>query len=517
MSASAGTSAAAGGVPVASPGSGQAPLLEMRRIAKSFSGVPVLRGVDFTVNQGEIVCLLGENGAGKSTLMKILAGVHTEYEGQIFLDGTPVRFRSTEDAAEHGVGIVFQEFNLCPNLSAMENLFLGNEVRNRLGLINYPEMYRRAQKAFSELGVVIDPAALVKKLTVAPQQMIEIAKALAHQTRLLIMDEPTAPLAGAEIDRLFKLMKELQARGVAIVFISHKLNEVLYITNRVVCLKDGEKSGEILTKDANEDKLVSMMVGRELDRMYSRRKGKPQSGTVLEVRNLSGPPRIRDVSFAIRRGEIVGLAGLQGAGRTEVARLIIGAEKKTAGRLILNGSPVNIRHPVDAVRNHIGYVSEDRKRLGLVVNMTVRENTTMTIHNRVRNAFGLISAARENEVTDRYVQMFKTKISSREQALKNLSGGNQQKVVLAKWLAINPQVLILDEPTRGIDVGAKAEVHKIIADLADQGVAILMISSELPEVLHVSDRILVMHEGRLTGEFTREQANEEVIMKAAVS
>jgi ABC-type sugar transport system ATPase subunit len=493
------------------------PLLVMEKITKDFSGVKVLKGVDFSLNRSEIVCLLGENGAGKSTLMKILAGVHTEYGGRIYIDGQPVRFRSTEDAGSHGVGIVFQEFNLCPNLSAMENLFLGNEIRNKIGFIDYSEMRRRAQKSFAALGVVIDPGALVRDLTVAPQQMIEIAKALAHNTRILIMDEPTAPLAGAEIEHLFKLMNELKARGVSIVFISHKLNEVLRMTDRVICLKDGENSGEVLTKNTTEDGLVSMMVGRELDKMYSRRKGKPAEDVVLAVRNLSGPPRIRNVSFQIRRGEIVGLAGLQGAGRTETARLIIGAEKKTGGSILLNGKSVNIRHPVDAVANHIGYVSEDRKKLGLVVNMTVRENSTMTIHKKVLNGLGLISRPKENAVTDRYVQMLKTKISSREQALKNLSGGNQQKVVLAKWLAINPQVLILDEPTRGIDVGAKAEVHKIIAELADQGVAILMISSELPEVLHVSDRILVMHEGRLTGEYSREEANEEVIMKAAVS
>jgi ABC-type sugar transport system ATPase subunit len=493
------------------------PLLEMRGISKSFSGVSVLRKVDFSVRAGEIVCLLGENGAGKSTLMKILCGVHTEYEGEILLEGKPVRFRSTEDAAEHGIGIVFQEFNLCPNLSAMENLFLGNEVKNRLGLVDYGEMRRRADKAFRALGVAIAPDVLVQNLTVAPQQMIEIAKALAHNTRLLIMDEPTAPLAGAEVEQLFKLMLDLKGRGVSIVFISHKLNEVLRITDRVICLKDGENSGEVPTKETSEQGLVSMMVGRELDRMYSRRKGSAGEEVVLEVRHLSGPPRIRDVSFQIRRGEVVGLAGLQGAGRTEVARLLIGAEKKTAGEVLLNGKAVNIRHPVDAVRNRIGHVSEDRKRLGLILNMSVRENNTMTIHRAILNGVGLISRAKENAVTDRYVGMLKTKIASREQAIRNLSGGNQQKVVIAKWLAIKPQVLILDEPTRGIDVGAKAEVHKIIAELADEGVAILMISSELPEVLHVSDRILVMHEGRLTADVAREEASEEVLMKAAIS
>ncbi len=503
--------------PGSAASSGNVPLLEMRNISKSFGSVSVLRNIHFTVFPGEIVCLLGENGAGKSTLMKILAGVHTEYDGEIFIDGKPVRFRSTQDAADHGIGIVFQEFNLCPNLSAMENLFLGNEVRNRFGFLRYGEMRRRAAKAFSNLGVTIDPTTLVSNLTVAPQQMIEIAKALAHDTRLLIMDEPTAPLAGAEIEHLFRLMNELKSRGVAIVFISHKLNEVLRMTDRVICLRDGENSGEVATNQTTEDGLVSLMVGRELDRMYSRRKGQPGSDVVLDVRNLSGPPRIQNCTFQIRKGEIVGLAGLQGAGRTELARLIIGAERKIAGDIRLNGKQVEIRHPVDAVSHQIGYVSEDRKRLGLVLNMVVRENSTLTIHRDILNKFRLISRSKENTVTDKYARMLKTKISSREQPVKNLSGGNQQKVVIAKWLAIKPQVLILDEPTRGIDVGAKAEVHKIIADLADQGVAILMISSELPEVLHVSDRILVMHEGRLTADIPRDQANEEVLMKAAVS
>ena len=335
------------------------------------------------------------------------------------------------------------------------------------------------------------------------------------------MDEPTAPLAGAEIEHLFKLMNELKAHeGFRLFFyFAYKLNEVLRMTDRVVCLKDGENSGEVLTKDTNEDGLVSMMVGRELDRMYSRRKGQAGSDVVLDVKlNLSGPPRIKNATFQIRRGEIVGLAGLQGAGRTELARLIIGAEKKTAGSIVLNGIAVDIRHPVDAVRNPIlGMSRRIGKKLGLILNMSVRENSTMTIHRKILNAMGLISRPKENTVTDKYVGMLKTKISSREQAIKNLSGGNQQKVVIAKWLAIKPQVLILDEPTRGIDVGAKAEVHKIIADLADEGVAILMISSELPEVLHVADRILVMHEGRITADIPRDQANEEVLMKAAVS
>ncbi len=492
------------------------PLLEMRKITKGFPGVQALRAVDFSIGQGEIVCLLGENGAGKSTLMKVLTGVYTEYQGQIVLDGTPVRFRNTREAAEHGISIVFQEFNLCPNLSAMENLYLGNEVRNRYGFLSYGMMRRKAQEAFANLRADIDPEALVKNLGVAQQQMIEIAKALSHPTRILIMDEPTSALAETEVRNLFAMMRELRGRGMSIVFISHKLSEVLEICDRVVCLKDGENSGQAATSSVNEDGLVSMMIGREIDRIYSRRHGAATEQVVLEVRGLSGAPLIDDISFQLHRGEILGLAGLIGAGRTEVARLIMGADRKSAGAILIDGHEVAINHPADAVALGIGYASEDRKTLGLVLPMTVRENVTLSIHGRILNRLGLISGPIENGIVDDYIGRLQIKVSSREQLARNLSGGNQQKVVLAKWLATEPRVLILDEPTRGIDVGAKAEVHRIIAELADQGMAILLISSELPEILHVCDRVLVMSEGRLAADLSRTEASEDSIMKAAV-
>ena len=492
-------------------------LLEMRDISKSFPGVQALKRVNFAARPGEIVCLLGENGAGKSTLMKILTGVYPADAGRILLEGRPLRLHSTREAFDHGISVVFQEFNLCPNLSAMENLSLGNEARGRWGLLSYRRMRERAEAAFQSLRIAIHPEALVKDLGVAQQQMIEVAKALAHHTRILIMDEPTSALADQEIRNLFAIMRDLKSRGISIVFITHKLNEVLEISDRVVCLKDGENSGEVETQLATEDALVAMMVGRELDRLYARRKGRPSDEVAFEARGLSGPPMIDRVSFQLRKGEIVGLAGLIGAGRTELARLIIGAEKKTSGAILLNGHEVAVDHPADAVAQGVAYASEDRKTLGLILPMTVRENVTMSVHRGIRNRFGLISARRENEITDRHVGRLQIKVSSREQVARNLSGGNQQKVVLAKWLAIQPRVLILDEPTRGIDVGAKAEVHKIIADLADQGVAILMISSELPEILRVCDRVLVMHEGRLTADLPRDQADEETIMRAAIS
>jgi ABC-type sugar transport system ATPase subunit len=449
--------------------------------------------------------------------MTILTGVYAPDQGTIRYEGEPLHLRNTHDAADRGINIVFQEFNLCPNLSAMENLFLGNEQTIGLGFLSYPRMRAKALVAFGNLRTPIDPEAIVRHLGVAQQQMIEVAKALAHPTKVLIMDEPTSALAENEVRNLFRIMRELKAKGVAIVFISHKLNEVLEISDRVVVLKDGQNSGEIETRAATVDRLVSMMVGRELAALYSRRQAEAAREYAMEVRGLSGPPMIRDVSFVLRKGEILGLAGLIGAGRTEVARLLIGAEHKSAGKIFLNGLEARIEHPRDAVRQGIGYASEDRKHFGLVLPMTVRENSTMCIHGDVLNRLGLISARLENAVTDKYIGVLRTRVSSREQVTRNLSGGNQQKVVLAKWLAIRPKVLILDEPTRGIDVGAKAEVHKIITELADAGVAIIVISSELPEVLHLADRILVMHEGRVTGELSREEATEESIMKAAVA
>ena len=491
-------------------------LVEMRNISKRFGGVQALKKVSFSIRKGEIVCLLGENGAGKSTLIKILAGVYPANDGTISFDGESVRFKNTRDAYDRGISIVFQELNLCPYLSVMENLFLGNEVQ-RWSIVSYRRMREKAEQVFSNLKTRINPSLLVKDLGIAQQQMIEVAKALSYHTKILIMDEPTSALAENEIQNLFKIVRNLKSKGVSIVFISHKLKEVLEISDRIVCLKDGENSGEVETGATDENRLVSMMVGRELDHMYTRRKGEPSAEVVFEVNNLSGPPSIKDVSFQLRKGEIVGLAGLIGAGRTELAMLIVGAKKKKSGRFSLNGREVTIKHPADALANRIAYLSEDRKALGLILSMTVRENTTMSIHQRIRNRFGFIRAAEESRVTEKYIQLLQTRLYSQDQRTRDLSGGNQQKVALAKSLAIEPQVLILDEPTRGIDVGAKAEVHKLIADLADAGVAILMISSELPEILHVADRVLVMHEGRLTANLQKPEANEEAIMKYAIA
>lgn len=491
-------------------------LVEMRGISKRFPGVRALRDVNLRIRRGEILCLLGENGAGKSTLMKILTGVYKPDGGTILVDGKPVVLVSPRDAYARGINIIFQEFNLCPNLSAMENVFLGNENRGPQGLFSYRTTRKRTEELFSRLKIDIDPRVRVERLGVAQQQLIEISKALAQDTKLLIMDEPTSALADTEIENLFGIMRDLKSRGISIVFISHKLDEVLAITDHIVVLRDGENIGDIATSEADESTLITMMVGRDLDNLYTARKDRPDGDPVVEVKHLSGPPNIRDVSFFIRKGEIVGLAGLVGAGRTELAKLIIGAVRKERGEIVLFGKPVEINSPADAVGAHVAYLPEDRKNLALVLRMTTRENITMSIHKRIRGLFKLISAAKERTICDLYIENLRVKVSSREQRLETLSGGNQQKVVIAKALAGEPWFLILDEPTRGIDVGAKAEVHAIIADLADQGVAVLVISSELPEILHLSDRILVMHEGRITADIAREDADQERIMRAAI-
>jgi ABC-type sugar transport system ATPase subunit len=491
-------------------------LVEMLGISKRFPGVQALNNVTLRIGHGEILCLLGENGAGKSTLMKILTGVYKPDNGQILFGGKPLSLTSPRDAYERGINIIFQEFNLCPNLSAMENVFLGNENRGPQGLFSYKITRRRAEDFFSRLKTNIDPRTLVGTLGVAQQQIIEISKALAYDTKLLIMDEPTSALADTEIENLFEIMRGLKSRGISIVFISHKLEEVLAITDRIVVLRDGENSGDIATAEADEGTLITMMVGRELDRFYAPRQLRPSSEVAVEIRHLSGPPNIHDVSFFIRKGEIVGLAGLVGAGRTELAKLIIGAVRKDSGTVIISGETADIRSPADAVAARIAYLPEDRKNLALVLGMTTRENITMSIHDRIRGLLNLISAAKERVVSDLYIGNLRVKVSSREQRVETLSGGNQQKVVIAKALAGEPRFLILDEPTRGIDVGAKAEVHAIIAALADQGVAVLVISSELPEILHLSDRVLVMHGGRITADMERQDADQEIIMRAAI-
>jgi ABC-type sugar transport system ATPase subunit len=493
-------------------------LVEMKGITKQFPGVLALNNVDFTVQQGEILGLVGENGAGKSTLMKILTGVHHPDAGEIYYHGERLVLKNTGDAYRQGISIIFQEFNLCPNLSAMENIFLGKEMTSKgTGLISYRKTREEAKKFFRRLKIDIDPETEVRKLGVAKQQMVEIAKALSYDTQLLVMDEPTSSLAISEVENLFDIVRDLKAHGISVVFISHKLDEMLEITDRILVLRDGMNAGELTTAEASKDRVISLMVGRELNHFFTERKAALEQKVIFEVNHLSGPPNTKDVSFQLHQGEILGLAGLMGAGRTELAKLLIGAEKKTAGTTILNNREIQIDSPVTAVDYGIAYLPEDRKNLALILPMTTQENLSMSIHKKIKNLLNFIDRKQEVAICNQYVDRLQIKISSLKQVVKNLSGGNQQKVVIGKWLATNPVVLILDEPTRGIDVGAKAEVHRIITELADEGVSILLISSELPEILHISDRILVMHDGRITANLSREEADQETIMKAAVN
>jgi len=491
-------------------------LLEVKGLVKSFPGVRALDGVDFTVRAGEIVGLLGENGAGKSTLVKTLAGVYRPDAGEIFYQGRRAGFSSIQEAQAAGVTLIFQELNNCPNLPPLDNLFLGREIRRRGSpLLDYRAMRAKARELFEHLGIHIDLDVDMSRLSTAVQQMIEIAKALLNDVKLLVMDEPTSSLTDREAERLFKVIRELKQRGTAVVFISHKLNEVFAITERIVVLRDGRNAGEVNSRTGTMADLITAMVGRELAAAAPHRQVE-LGPEVLRVEGLSGPPHVEDVSFSLRKGEILGFAGLIGAGRTETARMLIGAGIRTRGRVFLDGKEVHIRSPREAVEHGIAYVPEDRKVQALVLAMSVRENLTLAIHRSLRRLWLFLSRRKEAAIVADYTRALRIKVSSSEQVVNTLSGGNQQKVVLAKWLATKPRILILDEPTRGIDVAVKAEVHRMISELAAQGVSILLISSELPEILALSDRVLVMDTGRVKRVIERSDATQETIMSAAL-
>lgn len=491
-----------------------APVLEMRGIAKAYPGVVALHSVDFSVRPGEVHALIGENGAGKSTLMKILAGADTKDSGQIFIDGKESHIDTPQEAMRLGVSIIYQEFNLVPYMNAAENIFLGREPASVVpGLIDFGRMYSDAEKIIDELGVALDVRTPMNHLSVAQQQMVEIAKATSRKSRIIAMDEPSATLTDHELENLFGLIRRLKAEGVSIIYISHRLEEIFEIADRVTVLRDGEL---VATKDiaeTNRADIIRMMVGRELSDSIPKIAAEARD-VALEVRNLNRAGVLHDINFQVRSGEILGIAGLVGAGRTEVARAIFGADPIDSGQIIMNGKPVTIHSPRRAISLGIGLVSEDRKALGLVLGMAVRENISLA-NLGVLSRLGFIKRRKEREIAESYVKDVLIKTPSIEQAVQNLSGGNQQKVVLAKWLFTKSKVLIFDEPTRGIDVGAKTEIYQLMNRLAAQGVAIIMISSELPEVLGMSDRTLVMHEGRIAGELSGKDATQERIMGLA--
>ncbi len=493
---------------------GLMPVLEMRGIAKSYPGVVALSGVDFSVLPGEVHALIGENGAGKSTLMKILAGADTKDAGNILIDGAEVRIDNPHEAMRLGVSIIYQEFNLVPYMNAAENIFLGREPASVIpGVIDFGRMYADAEKIIDELGVAVNVRAPMNRLSVAQQQMVEIAKATSRKSRIIAMDEPSATLTDHELENLFALIRRLKADGVSIIYISHRLEEIFEIADRVTVLRDGALVATKEVADTDRADIIRMMVGRELGETFP--KQQIEAGPVaLQVKNLTRTGALEDVSFSVKQGEILGIAGLVGAGRTEVARAIFGADPIDSGQILIYGKPVEIRSPRHAISLGIGLVTEDRKALGLVLGMAVRENISLANLN-ILTRLGFIRRGREREVAEGYVEDILIKTPSIEQAVQNLSGGNQQKVVLAKWLFTKSRVLIFDEPTRGIDVGAKTEIYQLMNRLAESGAAIIMISSELPEVLGMSDRILVMHEGRLAGELSRNEATQERIMHLA--
>jgi len=498
------------------PSTQDAPLLAMRGIDKSFPGVHALKSVDLALGAGEVLALLGENGAGKSTLIKVLSGAHLPDAGEIRILGAPVSIRSPIDARRAGVGVIYQEFNLVPSLTVRENIFLGQE-KTTAGFIRRREEQHRVGQLFDRIGVAVSPDALCGDLSVAHQQVVEIAKALSLDARILVMDEPSATLTPQEVERLFEVIRDLKAQGIGIIYISHRIDEIFQIADRVMVLRDGEHVDTRPIGEVTRDSLIEMMVGRTLENEFPKEHialGDPR----LVVRGLTSGRKVRDVSFQVRRGEVLCLTGLVGAGRTETARLIFGADRPDAGSVELDGRTLDIRSPRDAIRSGIGLLTEDRKSHGLVLVRSVRENFSLPSLSSHMSRLGFVTQRREREALGGYVDSLRIAIPHQDQLVRNLSGGNQQKVVLAKWLERNCEAVIFDEPTRGIDVGAKYEIYLLINRLAAQGKAVVMISSELPEVLGMSDRIIVMHDGRITGEITDVQnATQEQIMKLAVA
>ena len=490
-------------------------LVEMDGISKDFPGVQALRSCRFELRRGEIHALVGENGAGKSTLMKILAGVYRRDAGRIRLGGADVDIPTPRAAQQLGISIIHQELSLMPHLTAAQNIFIGREPRARIPfVIDQRKLNEDARTLFQSLNLKVDPQAKVGKLSVAQQQMVEIAKALSYSAQVLIMDEPTATLTDTEIDELFRIIRAVKANGVGVVHISHRLEELKLISDRVTVMRDGQYIATVDTKDASIDRIISMMVGRTI---YEAARETPTANpeVVLDVRGLNRGRMVRDVSFNLRRGEILGLAGLVGAGRTEVARAVFGADRPDSGTILVHGKVARIHSPADAVHLGIGYLSEDRKRFGLAVGMDVETNIVLATLRKFADAFGRVDFRKTRATAEQRVHRLGIKTPSIKQKVRNLSGGNQQKVVIAKWLTADTEILIFDEPTRGIDVGAKSEIYHLLNELAKQGKAIIMISSELPEILRMSHRIVVMCEGRIRGELSGAEATQEKIMTFA--
>ena len=494
------------------------PLLEMEGISKHFPGVQALDNVSFSAYSGEVMALVGENGAGKSTLMKILCGAYPKDAGTIQIDGKVVQIDNPHRAQELGIAIIYQEFNLTPNQTVAANIFIAREPKPRglgglLGFVDKRRMEADAQRLLQRVGARVQPSALVRNLSVAQQQMVEIAKSLAVDARIIVMDEPTSALGEEEVHVLFQVIENLKQQNIAVVFISHRLDEIMSIADRVTVLRDGRLVGSRPISDVTPEIMIDMMVGRELNDIFIKKEaeiGEP----ILEVKNLSRGSAVKDVSFQVRQGEILGFAGLVGAGRTETARLIFGADQRDSGEIVVEGKPVHIGSSADALNVGIALVPEDRGKQGLVLLLSILHNIMLPSLDELSHG-GWVDKKASIAAAQKYVAQLSIRTPHLAQKAMFLSGGNQQKVVLAKWLAAHPKVLILDEPTRGIDVGAKAEVHAIMSELARQGLGIIMISSEMPEILGMSDRIVVMHEGQIAGVLDRAEATQERIMAYA--
>ncbi len=490
------------------------PLLQLQGIEKSFPGVKALSGATLAVYPGRVMALVGENGAGKSTMMKVMTGIYSRDAGSIKWLGEEVSFSGPKASQEAGIGIIHQELNLIPQLSVAENIFLGREFVNRLGAIQWKKMHAEADVLLTRLNLRFSSHRLVGDLSIGDQQMVEIAKVLSYQSKVIVMDEPTDALTDTETASLFRVIRELKAQGCGIVYISHRMKEIFEICDDVTIFRDGQFIAERAVDSLNEDSLIEMMVGRKLEEQYPRLDKSP--GDIrLRVEHLNGPG-VDDVSFSLRKGEILGIAGLMGAGRTELMKVLYGALPRSSGNVTLDGKPVLTRSPEEGLRCGIVYISEDRKRDGLVLGMSVKENMSLTALDYFSHSGGRLKHAEEQLAVSDFIKLFNVKTPSMEQPIGLLSGGNQQKIAIARGLMTRPKVLILDEPTRGVDVGAKKEIYQLINQFKQEGLSIILVSSEMPEVLGMSDRVLVMHEGRLSGDFPIEQATQEVLMAAAV-
>ncbi|MBN1122289.1 MAG: sugar ABC transporter ATP-binding protein [Anaerolineae bacterium] len=497
------------------PSPAQEVILEVENVSKSFPGVKALDNVSFNLRKGEVHALVGENGAGKSTLMKILSGVYQADEGTIHYKGEAVTFRDVTQARDAGIGIIYQELNLIPHLSVAANIFIGREPLTQFGTLDEKKMNDDAAAILSRLNVSLDPTIRLNQLPVSKQQMVEIAKALTFDSEVLIMDEPTSALTESEIEELFRIIHTLRDRGVAIIYISHRLEELKYIVDRISIFRDGLSVSTNNYADIGIDEIVNRMVGRKIENQFPPRQSDPTADKMLEVRHIVRAGILHDISFDLYRGEILGIAGLMGAGRSELGRAIFGADPIDSGEVIMNGSKLSLRSPSDAISAGIAYLSENRKEEGLAISMQLAENITMANVQGISQRFGVLSRSQETTVAQDYVDQLIIRTPSLSQVVKNLSGGNQQKTVIAKWLFCNSKILIFDEPTRGIDVGTKYAVYKLIGLLAQEGMGVIVISSDLPEILGLTDRLLVLHEGHLAATLTTAETTPDEVLNYA--